>query len=52
MFRKRNNKDYKDLSIREFTKAAGKYEGDRAGIYKMCRISSTACTGYCDPEEG
>ncbi len=35
MFRK--NKDYKELSVREFTKAAGKYEGDRAGIYKMCR---------------
>ncbi len=30
-------KDYKSLSIREFTKAAKVYEGDRAGIYRMCR---------------
>lgn len=29
--------DYKNLSISEFTKAASKYEGDRAGIYKMCQ---------------
>ena len=30
-------KDYKVLSIKEFTKAAGNYEGNQAGIYKMCR---------------
>ena len=30
-------KDYKALSIREFTKAAKVYEGDQAGIYRMCR---------------
>ena len=30
-------KDYKALSIKEFTKAAGNYEGNQAGIYKMCR---------------
>jgi len=29
--------DYKNLSIREFTKAAAKYDGDHAGIYQMCR---------------
>lgn len=29
--------DYKDLSIREFTKAAAVYETDRAGVYKMCK---------------
>ena len=28
---------YKALSIKEFTKAADKYDGDKAGIYKMCR---------------
>ena len=28
---------YKELSIKEFTKAAGVYETDRAGIYKMCK---------------
>ncbi len=29
--------EYKALSIKEFTKAARRYETDRAGIYKMCR---------------
>ena len=30
-------KQYKDLSIQEFTKAAARYEGDKAGIYEMCK---------------
>ena len=30
------NEEYKKLSIKEFTKAAGIYEGDKAGIYEMC----------------
>ncbi|MDO4961211.1 MAG: class I SAM-dependent methyltransferase [Eubacteriales bacterium] len=29
--------DYKKLSISEFTKAAGRYEGDEAGIYETCK---------------
>ncbi len=32
-----NEKEYKEKSIKEFTKAAKKYEGDDAGIYKLCR---------------
>ena len=28
---------YKDLTVREFTKAAGVYETDHAGVYKMCK---------------
>jgi ubiquinone/menaquinone biosynthesis C-methylase UbiE len=28
---------YKDLTVREFTKAAGVYEIDQAGVYKMCK---------------
>ncbi len=32
-----DNKQYKLNSIKEFTKAASKYEGDEAGLYKMCR---------------
>lgn len=32
-----NEKDYKALSIREFTEAAERYEGDHAGLYKMCQ---------------
>lgn len=31
------NQEYKALSIKEFTKAAEGYEGDKAGIYEMCR---------------
>ena len=28
---------YKDLSIKEFTKAAAVYEGDHAGVYELCK---------------
>ncbi len=31
------NEEYKKLSIKEFTKAAELYEGDKAGIYQMCK---------------
>jgi len=30
-------KEYKDLSVKEFTKAAKNYETDKAGIYEMCK---------------
>ena len=30
-------KEYKDLSVKEFTKAAEDYETDKAGIYEMCK---------------
>ena len=33
----RTNKEYKDLSIKEFTKAAEKYENNFAGIYEICK---------------
>ncbi len=33
----RSAESYKQLSIREFTKAANNYESGKAGIYKMCR---------------
>ena len=29
------NEEYKKLSIKEFTKAAGRYESNHAGIYEM-----------------
>ena len=32
-----NDKEYKELSIKEFTKAADVYETDKAGVYKMCK---------------
>lgn len=31
------SKEYKDLSVREFTKAAEIYESDNAGVYNMCK---------------
>ena len=31
------NEEYKKMSIREFTKAASRYEGSQAGIYEMCK---------------
>ena len=33
----RTSKEYKDLSIKEFTKAAEKYESDHAGVYELCK---------------
>ena len=34
-------KEYKQLSIKEFTKAAGRYEGNHAGVYEMCKKDYT-----------
>ena len=31
------SKEYKDLSVKEFTKAAEIYESDNAGVYNMCK---------------
>ena len=31
------NEEYKKLSIKEFTKAAGRYESNHAGVYEMCK---------------
>ena len=31
------NEEYKKMSIAEFTKAAGRYESNHAGIYEMCK---------------
>ena len=33
----KTSEEYKALSIKEFTKAAEKYESDHAGIYEMCK---------------
>ncbi|WP_279008830.1 hypothetical protein [Synergistes jonesii] len=33
----KTSRQYKELSIKEFTKAASKYESDSAGVYKLCR---------------
>lgn len=31
------NEEYKKMSISEFTKAAGRYKSNHAGIYEMCK---------------
>lgn len=33
----RTAEEYKELSVKEFTKAAQKYDSDNAGIYEMCK---------------
>ena len=33
----KTEQQYKDLTVKEFTKAAQVYETDHAGIYEMCR---------------
>lgn len=33
----RTSEKYKNLSIKEFTKAAKLYDSDNAGIYNMCK---------------
>lgn len=33
----KTNEEYKKLSLKEFTKAASRYEGSQAGIYEMCK---------------
>ena len=33
----RTPEEYKNLSIKEFTKAAQRYDSDHAGIYEMCK---------------
>lgn len=32
-----NDKRYKEISIKEFTKAASVYETNQACVYKMCK---------------
>lgn len=33
----RTSQDYKNLSIKEFTKVASKYESNNAGVYELCK---------------
>ena len=33
----RSDKEYKELSISEFTRAAARYESDNAGVYETCK---------------
>ena len=38
-------KNIKKLSIKEFTKAAGRYESSHAGIYEMCKKELSGYSG-------
>ena len=42
-------RDYKEMSLKEFSKAATVYETDKAGVYKMCmrteRMRLKNCAG-------
>lgn len=46
-----SEKEYKDLTIREFTKAAEVYETSHAGIYEMCREDYPYIAGELEKEE-
>ena len=37
------NEKYKKLSIKEFTKAAGRYESNHAGICELCARRKAQC---------
>ncbi len=38
----KTNEEYKKLSLKEFTKAASRYEGSQAGIYEFSSLSESA----------
>ena len=44
-------KRYKDLTVREFTKAADVYESGHAGIYEMCKEDYPFIAGELAKEE-
>ncbi len=46
----RSDKEYKELTIKEFTKAADVYETDRAGIYAMCKEDYPYISGELEKE--
>ena len=47
----KTEKQYKDLTIREFTKAADVYETGHAGIYEMCREDYPYISGELEKED-
>ena len=46
------SKEYKNLSIKEFTKAAEVYETDHAGVYNMCKKDYPDVLAELEKEEG
>jgi len=47
----RTEKQYKALTVKEFTKAAEVYESGHAGIYEMCREDYPYISGELEKEE-
>ena len=47
----KTEKQYKDLTIKEFTKAAEVYETGHAGIYEMCKDDYPYISGELEKEE-
>ena len=50
-FSTEREKRYKDLTVREFTKAADVYESGHAGIYEMCKDDYPFIAGELAKEE-
>ena len=47
----KTEKQYKDLTIKEFTKAADVYESGHAGIYEMCKEDYPYISNELEKEE-
>ncbi|WP_185750412.1 MULTISPECIES: class I SAM-dependent methyltransferase [Butyrivibrio] len=47
----RTDREYKDLTVKEFTQAAEIYESDKAGIYEMCKEDYPYIASELDKEE-
>ena len=47
----KTEKEYKDLTVKEFTKAAEIYETDHAGIYEMCKDDYPYISSELDKED-
>ena len=46
----KTEQQYKELTVKEFTKAAGMYESEHAGIYEMCREDYPYIAGELEKE--
>lgn len=47
----RTDREYKNLTVKEFTQAAEIYESDKAGIYEMCKEDYPYIASELDKEE-
>ena len=47
----KTDKQYKELTIKEFTKAADVYESEHAGIYEICKEDYHYISSELETEE-